>query len=109
MPAYGPVGGCDMARGYVFGSRAAADSARTTIDTAEGYPKAGVDVGGGRHVSPTFVTQTHCQPVKHPTLNEWAVLQDSRVTAAIDGRPGIPAATDLDAGWGLSAAAAQER
>jgi hypothetical protein len=98
-----------MARGYVFATQALADLARAEIDKVEGYPRAGVDVGGGVHVRPTFVTITHCLARKHPTLAQWVVLDDEKVRTAIDGKSGIPSAIDLDVTWGLDTVLTAEK
>jgi hypothetical protein len=41
-----------MANGYAFALQASAQACAAPVDTALGYPKAGVDVGQGIHVPP---------------------------------------------------------
>jgi hypothetical protein len=52
-----------MANGYAFALQASAQALVAPVDTALGYPKAGVDVGSGIHVPPAQSrTQTYAQP-----------------------------------------------
>jgi hypothetical protein len=51
------------ANGYAFTLQASAQALVAPVDTALGYPKAGVDVGAGRHAPPAQSrTQTYATP-----------------------------------------------
>jgi hypothetical protein len=53
-----------MPQGWVFPNALGAIAAQQQVDASLGYPKPGVDVGGGRHVSPAqSATQTYAAPV----------------------------------------------
>jgi hypothetical protein len=73
----------------VFPSLALANLFAANIDAEIGYPKPGVNVGGGIHVAPLFVTQRHGAIFKHPTLNEWAYPDDAAVVSR-RGRVPLP-------------------
>jgi hypothetical protein len=51
-----------MANGYAFALQAQAAACATPVDAANSYPKAGTNTGGGRHITPLFVTQTYAVP-----------------------------------------------
>lgn len=55
-----------------------ADALQADIDLSAGYPKNGVDIGGGIHV-PKGQSQTLHQydVVKHPISNQWSVKVDN--------------------------------
>lgn len=91
---------------YIFASLAAAQACAPVVDAAQGYPRAGVEVGGGAHVKDVsggpFVTATYAQPIKHPTLAQWAYLADAVTTPALAPQAatlGLPAPVPLDATW----------
>jgi hypothetical protein len=69
------------------------------LDTALGYPKAGVDIGGGIHAPPELSrTLRHVEPMKHPKRDEWAVPIDE--VAAVKLSPVETLAADvLAADW----------
>lgn len=55
-------------KAIVFPDRASFDAYSAKVDAALGYPKAGVDVGGGVHALPSqSVTQRWADPIEHPT------------------------------------------
>jgi hypothetical protein len=87
---------------YVYATQLAAQACGTAVDTSVGYPKAGINVGGGIHVTPPFVTQTHFVAFKHPTLTEWAYLSDSVTDPILQAQAialALPIATTLDSTW----------
>lgn len=92
---------------YIFSTQAGAQACQTQVDAALGYPKAGVEVGGGIHVKDPntggpFVTQTYNNVLKHPTLAEWAYPTDATATAILAPNAvalGLPAPTALDSTW----------
>ena len=73
----------------VFVSLVQANRFSADVDADIGYPKVGVRVGGGVHVSPPFVTQRHGTIEKHPARNEWAYPDDAPVVAR-RGRVPLP-------------------
>lgn len=70
--------------GIVFSVQTDATRLQRAVDGLLGYPRDGVDVGGGRHVSPTFRTERHNTVLPHPTLPSWAVIVDGAVES-VDG------------------------
>jgi hypothetical protein len=91
---------------YVFGALAAAQACAPVVDAQQGYPRPGVEVGGGAHVKDAgggpFVTATYAVPIKHPTLAQWAYLADAISTPALTPQAvalSLPAPTSLDATW----------
>lgn len=52
-------------------------------DRLLGYPRAGVHIGGGRHVDDGS-TQTHARVIKHPSRNEHAYEISTELEAALD-------------------------
>ena len=89
---------------YVLPTLAAATtSLQPAVDAAMGYPRAGLDIGGGIHVpAAQSVTQTYFSPIKHPTLSEWAYVYDSEVAGIVGPNAvgwGLPAPVTLDATW----------
>jgi hypothetical protein len=55
--------------GLTFPDLASAQVVQAQVDAALGYPKAGVDVGGGVHVPPSqSITTTYMQPVPLATV-----------------------------------------
>lgn len=85
----------------IFLSQAAADTASAAYDARLGYPKPGVDVGGGRHAAPTVsVTIRASDVLKHPTLPQWAYPESDEVVSAravVGLRGGVEQA--LDTTW----------
>lgn len=62
----------------VFTSQDEAEAWAAKVAAAEGYPKPGVDIGGGRHVPPELsVTVAHVAVEKHPTKDEWMCPVDA--------------------------------
>ena len=89
--------------GIVFpsASLAAATALRAAYDAAFGYPKAGVDVGGGRHaLSTDSVTVTCAAILMHPTLPQVAI-QESAEMIGKRSTVGVGAGAEqaLDATW----------
>jgi hypothetical protein len=87
---------------YVFPTLAAAQACIPIVDASLGYPKAGVNVGGGIHVSPLFVTLTYATVLAHPTLPEFAYPADAVSTPILvpkTAQLGLPATTQLDTSW----------
>jgi lysophospholipase L1-like esterase len=68
---------------YIFPALSQAGVCQSIVDAALSYPISGATSGSGRHVSPAFVTQTYCVPIKHPTLSQWAYPADSNTTPAL--------------------------
>lgn len=108
-----------MMRASVFTSEAAAAAFVADLDRALGYPRDGVNIGGGVHApAEQSRTLTHAIPLKHPTRDEWAVpvgprvaelateAAESRVVSSrltkvpYDGmKAAIVAAVDLSSDW----------
>lgn len=94
-----------MTQAYVWTTQATALTAQSTLDTDAGYPKAGVDIGGGIHAPPSQSITAHYQAVwQHPTLLEWAIMIDGTVSAnavSLSAAIGtaLPVPTTLDATW----------
>jgi hypothetical protein len=102
MPAATPSGIALTSPGgsyYVTPIQATALAWAASVDTAQGYPKAGVDIGGGVHVPPAqSLTVRYAGIYQHPTLPLWAYLSDAITSPAITSLlPPIPVA--LDATW----------
>jgi hypothetical protein len=93
--SFGPAAGSF----YVLAIEATAASLQASVDAEQGYPKAGVNVGGGIHMSGPFVTQTHAFPLQHPTLAEWAYPADGVTVPIVGATIGLPAPSALDATW----------
>ncbi len=89
---------------YIYPAKASAQALQAIVDAANGYPKAGVDVPGGRHVPGPFVTLTYAAVIQHPTLSLWSYLADGVTAPLVLGQPGLPLATSLDATWNGGAA-----
>lgn len=71
-------------RAVVFTALAAATRVRDRIDQLLGYPKAGVDHGGGRHAPPARTATSSWSDVKkHPTLSRWRVLVKPAIAARL--------------------------
>lgn len=89
--------------GYVFPSvtgQASASALQSAVDAQLGLPKAGVNVGGGIHVTPLFVTLTYAQPIQNKSSLQWAYLADPTTQAALAAAAvAAPAPVALDATW----------
>lgn len=88
------------------------------VDKSLGYPRAGVNVGGGIHVPPELsVTRTHADPLEHPAKDgRYAYPIDVAVTATKDDpklttrersdlTAAITTARELDETWDAAVAA----
>lgn len=77
-----------------------ADTYSAAIDAKLGYPKPGVDIGGGIHVPPAqSVTVRYGLVQKHPTLAQWAYPDDAAVIGAAIALPVGATVQLLDATW----------
>lgn len=79
---------------------------QAALDTQLGYPRAGVNVGGGVHVPPAQAVTTHAAvPFKHPVSTLWAVQESPEISSVVGGPVAIPigatAHTSLDGTWGV--------
>lgn len=84
----------------VFATQAEADAYAAKVDAAYGYPKPGVNVGGGIHV-PAEQSRTlrHDNVLEKPvTKDAWAYPVDAAVLAK-EPAPAGKTATTLDASW----------
>lgn len=90
----------------VFTLQSDAQSFASAVDAKLGYPRAGVNVGGGIH-GPSVTTQRHSDVLQHPTLPQWAFLAydataQGVVNASVNPVP-VPATgtivASLDASW----------
>lgn len=90
----------------VSGTQADLVAFSTAIDLRLGLPKAGADIGGGRHAPPALsITLRYGSVDKHPTLSQWRYPED----AVVQGERGrglpLPASTTAQAidesEWGL--------
>lgn len=91
---------------YIFALQTDAQSFQAKCDQVLGYPKPGVDIGGGTHVPPAESVTTHEADVrKHPTLSQWAHQSTPNVDGALAtvkaGLPGltVTAPVTLDSTW----------
>lgn len=89
--------------GLVFAVRGNAQAYADAVDADAGYPRAGVDVGPGRHAPPSVsVTLRVADLIAHPTLPSlWAYPEYPEVTAA-EVRvpvPGTAVRQALDVAW----------
>lgn len=77
-------------RAVVFNSAKKASDAVVALDSAMGYPRPGVDVGGGVH-APVEVgtTKTCTSVVRHSTKSEWAMLVDELAEAEVARSPSL--------------------
>jgi len=87
----------------VFTVLADANVFASSADSRLGYPKNGVDVGGGVHVSTAQGrTFQHAAVVKHPTLSLWRYPWDAVVQGEVGKGLTVPVTatpTVLDATW----------
>lgn len=106
----GPLtGGYPALRAVIFLTRLGAWRRARAIAALLGYPRVGVNVGGGVHARALDrLTVRHAYVVKHPTLSRWAVLADALVDALegqsidVDGTQetvSTATALTLDAAW----------
>lgn len=59
---------------------------RARVAARLGYPKPGLDIGGGLHVSAAESrTDFYTNFRKHPTLNKWALLVDGPTKPQLRG------------------------
>ena len=65
------------------------------VNARLGYPKAGVDIGGGLHATALqSMTTSHASVRAHPTLSLWAIQGGPELLAIIvQLRADVPAAT----------------
>ena len=66
----------------ILSNRAALVELQKRVDAALGYPKAGVNIGGGVHAPPN-VTLHHAEIEAHPNGTQWAYAVDSDSTSAV--------------------------
>lgn len=89
-------------KAVVFSDKTSADAIQAKIDAAYGYPRDGVDIGGGIHVHPSLSRTLHAQAViAHPDGKQFAAVTDdvdSSKLAAQD-KTAVDAAVTLDATW----------
>lgn len=102
-------------KALVFATSADAKAVAAQIDTQMGYPRPGVDVGGGVHVPPTAsVTRRYADVMASGDKSQYAVLCDEKlapVLAAVKGAVKSVAVPDpvevaMDDTWTVGAAAA---
>lgn len=96
----------------IYSSLAGAQSLAASVDVQLGYPRAGVDVGGGRHVPPAqSVTLRYADVVAKPDGTAWAYPVDTTNQTAVTSQPSLTASatgiTNLDATWQPTGGAAQ--
>jgi len=85
--------------GIVYLSQAPADAQSTSVDVALGYPRDGVDVGGGIHCTPAQSrTYRHAQVIQHPTLLQWAYPVDA-INSPVISPVVLATAVVLDTTW----------
>lgn len=84
----------------VFTQQSDADAYSAAVDAKLGYPRPGVDMGGGLHAPPAQGATTRYGGVqKHPTLTLWAYPNDPAVAAAAIALPVGATVQVLDATW----------
>lgn len=77
-----------------------ADTYSAAVDAKLGYPKPGVNIGGGIHVPPAqSVTTRYADVQKHPTLAQWSYPDDAAVIGAAIALPVGATVQALDATW----------
>jgi hypothetical protein len=85
--------------GLVYLSQAPADAQSASVDAALGYPRDGVDIGGGVHCTPAQSrTVRHAQVIQHPTLAQWAYPIDA-VNSPVINPVVLATAVVLDTSW----------
>lgn len=69
---------------YLFATADAAFAVAIRVNEAGGYPRAGIDVGGGIH-APAAQTKTtgYADVLKHPTLAQWSYPADPFVKSVV--------------------------
>jgi hypothetical protein len=73
-----------MSNAFVFPSQGAALAVAAIVDAQQGYPKPGVDVGGGIHVPPAqSITTTYAVPTSPDGGATWSYPADAVTTAAL--------------------------
>jgi hypothetical protein len=88
---------------YVASALASAQAWAAAVDTQQGYPRVGVEVGDGRHVKDIgggpFVTQTYAAILAHPSQPLWAYPSDTVTAPALVGATALPVPIALDSTW----------
>lgn len=101
MPPTGPV----AVQHLVFTVQADANSYASQCDAALGYPRTGVNIGGGQH-GPSTSTTKRQKVLTHPTLPLWAYLAAPDIQALPVVVPITGAVQTIDpVAWGLATAA----
>lgn len=80
----------------VCSTQAAAQALSDAVDAALGYPRAGVDIGGGVHAPASqSVTARYSYIIQHPTQPLWGYMVDGvpAPTLAVLAAPAAQAAT----------------
>jgi hypothetical protein len=100
MSVAGPIPSAPLGSFYISATQSLVSAWATTVDASQGYPRAGVDIGGGLHVSVLDgTTYRYASVYQHPTLSMWAYLSDATTVAALAATAGKPIPTQLDATW----------
>lgn len=69
---------------YVYALQADALAVQAKVDSLAGYPKPGIDVGGGLHVAPAKSVSTHAANVlSNLGGTAWALISCSEVDANV--------------------------
>lgn len=77
-----------MARPIIsFTSSADATVFCAQVNSALGYPRAGLNVGRGPWAPPSMAVTDGYEPARSATLVEWGVLNEPEVAAEIGARP----------------------
>ena len=77
-----------MTQAIVFTAQAQATAYAGSVDSALGYPKAGLDIGPGIHAPPSQSATTHYADVMpNSTLPLWAYPYDATVQAEVSAVP----------------------
>ena len=89
---------------YVFPSLAAAQAhLPPAVDAFMGYPRPGLDIGGGTHCpAAQSVTQTYFSPIQNPSTLQWAYVYDPNIPGIVGPNAiawGLSAPVSLDATW----------
>lgn len=84
--------------GIVFAGSAAAQALQAAFDARLGYPRAGVDVGGGLHVAPAFSQTTHAARVV-TNGTSFALQTSGEIDAVSDVPLGAGVRQALDTTW----------
>lgn len=88
-----------MTTAIIFPTKPEADAYSAKVDTAFGYPKPGVDIGGGIHAPAALsVTTRQADVLEKPTKDAYAYPVDAASLAKEPAPAGKPPVT-LDASW----------